>query len=149
MSFTPPTAYTSLANTGMQSQFQIGSPLQAVSEVKTFSLDPIQMNQIEVTHLNSPNNTAEFIPGLIRVGKITFGGNYIGDASQLAISTHAQARDIFNFSITAPVQRLGKTLTITGQGYFDSFKQGPFEPEKPIEFEASIQMTGSLTYGVA
>lgn len=149
MPFTPPSTYTSQANTGAQSQFQLGSPLAAVSEVKTFSLDPITMNQIDVTHLLSPNNTSEYVPGLIKVGTISFGGNYLGDASQLAITTHAQARDIFAFSITAPVQRLSKTLTITGQGFFSNFKLGPFENEKAIEFTADIQLTGSATYAVA
>lgn len=149
MPFTPPTTYASQANTGQYSQFQIGSPLAAVSEVKTFSLDPIAMSQIDVTHLLSPNNTSENIPGLIKVGTLSFGGNYIGDASQLAITTHANARDIFAFTITAPVQRLGKTLTITGTGFFSSFKMGPFEPEKAIEFTADIQLAGAATYAVA
>jgi len=149
MSFTPPTLYASQANTGAQSQFQIGSPLAAVSEVKTFSLDPISMNQIEVTHLLSPGNTSEYIPGLIKQGTLSFSGNYLGDASQLAITTHANARDIFAFSITAPVQRLAKTLTITGTGFFSSFKLGPFENEKPIEFSADIQLASAATYAVA
>jgi hypothetical protein len=96
----------------------------------------------------SPKNTEEFVPGMIKPGKLSFGGNFIGDSSQLSISTLAQAQTIFNFRIKAPVQRLGKTYTCTGQGFIASYKPGPFENNKAIAFTADIQMTGAYTEGV-
>jgi len=149
MPFTAPSTYPSQANSGYASEFLIGSPLAAIAEVKTFSADFITMGEIDTTHLLSPGNTSEFIPGVIKPGKLSFAGNFIGDATQESISILAQARTIFPFSIIAPVQRLGKTYTVTGNGYFTSYKVGPFEVDKAIEFQAEIQMTGLATFAVA
>lgn len=149
MSFTPPATYASQANAGYESEFLIGSPPAAIAEVKSFSVDPISMPEIPTMHLLSPNNTEEFIPGSIKPGKCSFTGNFLGDATQLQISTLAQAQTIFFFQIKAPVQRLGKTYTLTGSGYICAYKVGPFEINKAIEFSAEIQMTGGYTEATA
>jgi hypothetical protein len=90
-------------------------------------------------------NTEEFAPSMIKPGKITFGGNFIGDASQLTITTLAQAQTIFPFQIIASAQQGAKTYTVTGRGFIASYKNGPFEINKAIEFAVEIQMTGAYT----
>lgn len=149
MPFSMPTTYFSSANAGYGSQFFIGSPLQAISEVRSFTCDLITMPEISTTHLLSPNNTEEFIPGMIKPGKCSFTGNFIGTDSQLQITTLAQTQLIFNFQIAAPVQRLSKTYTLNAQGFITSYKPGPFENNRAIEFSAEIQMTGAYTETVA
>lgn len=149
MPFSIPTTYASKANAGYLSQFLIGSPPAAISEIKSFSADAISMPEIPTTHLLSLSNTEEFIPGMIKPGKVQFSGNFIGDASQLNITTLAQAQTIFAFSILAPVQRNTKTYTFTANAFVAGYKPGPFENNKAIEFSAELQMTGAYTENVA
>ena len=154
MPFTPPTTVASQANAGYLAQFLLGdtsSPVvyTAIAEIKTFNPDLISMPEIDTTHLLSPANTQEFVPGMIHPGKVPFGGNWIGDSSQLEITTLAQAQTIFPFKIIAPVQRNTKTCTVVTQGFITALKLGPFENNKAIEFTAEIQMTGAYTMTVA
>lgn len=149
MPFTPPTTVASQANAGYLSTFLIGSPPAAVAEVRSFSLDLISMAEIATTHLLSPNNTEEFIPAMIKPGKVSITGNFIGDATQLQFTTLAQAQTIFAFSCKVPVQRNTKTYTCTLSGFVASYKPGPFENNKAIDFAAEIQLTGAYTEAVA
>ncbi len=154
MPFTPPATVKSKANSGYLAMFYLGdtaSPpvFTAVSEIKSFSADGFSMPEISNTHLLSPNNTEEFVPGMLKPGKVAFTGNFIGDASQLQISTLGQAQTIFPFKIVAPVQRNSKTYTFQCEGFFTAYKPGPFENNKAIEFSGEIQMTGAYTETVA
>lgn len=154
MPFTPPATYASQAVTGYEALFYLGdnaSPpaYTAVSEIKSFTADPITMTEVSTTHLASPNNTEEFVPSMIKPGKVAFSGNFLGDASQLQITTLAQAQTIFPLKIVAPVQSRGKTYTFIGHGFFSAYKVGPFENNKAVDFTGEIQMTGSYTEAVA
>lgn len=150
MPFTPPTTVASKATTGYLATLLIGSvasPLSynVVSEIKTFHPHPISVPDVPTSHLLSPNNTEEMIPGMIKPGTIDIGGNFLGDASQLVITALAQAQTIFGFQIKGAVQSSGKTYTLTGTGFINKYEVGPFENNKAIEFSASIQMTGTYT----
>lgn len=154
MSFSPPTTYASKANAGYLATFLLGSSASppvytAVLEIKTFTLDLLTMPEIPTTHLLSVLNTEEFIPGMIKPGKVTASGNFIGDATQLMITTLAQAQTIFPFQVIAPVQREVKTYTVSCQGFIVGYKPGPFENNKAIEFSVDIQLTGAYTETVA
>ena len=150
MSFTSPSTYASQANAGYLSQFLIGTlaspPVYgAISEIKQFSMDVLTMPEIDTTLLLSVNNTEEFVPGMIKPGKVSAGGNFIGDTTQLNISTLAKAQTIFPFQAVAPMQRLTKTYTFGSQGFIVGYQPGPFENNKAIEFKVDIQLTGSFT----
>lgn len=154
MPFTSPTTVASQANAGYLATFFIGSgsPVTygaSIAEIKSFTLDLVNMAEIATTHLLSPLNTEEFVPAMIKPGKVQISGNFIGDASQLAITTLAQAQTIFPFKVTAPVQRLTKTYTVVMQGFIAGYKPGPFEINKAVEFSAEIQLTGGYVETVA
>lgn len=154
MPFTPPTTYASQANTGYLAEFLVGTTASppvytAIAEVRSFSADPISMAEVPTTHLLSMNNTEEFIPSMIKPGKVEFSGNFIGDTTQLNITTLAQAQTIFPFEILAPVQRNSKTFTLVGTGFISTLKYGPFEINKAVDFSASFQQTGSYTQSTA
>lgn len=154
MPFTPPTQYASQANTGGQSTIEIGdssSPptYTALLEVKNFTIGGSTMSQIDVTHLLSPGNVGERIPGRLQPGTISITGNFIGDATQLSIATAIAGRSEFPVRIKGPVQRLAKTLTVTGTGFFGKFDIGPFDSDKAIDYSADINLTGTSTYAVA
>lgn len=154
MPFSTPTTYASQANAGYLSQFLLGSAASppvytAIAEIKSFSLDPISMAEIPTTHLLSLLNTEEFIPSMIKPGKCSASGNFIGDASQLTITTLAQAQTIFPFKILAPMQRLTKGYAFVAQGFIAGYKLGPFEINKAIEFSVDIQVTGGYVETVS
>ena len=154
MPFTPPTTYASQGSTGYQAQFFIGtvaSPISytAVKETKSIKPNFITVPEVETSHLLSPNNTEEMLPGMIKPGTIEISGNWLGDSSQTALSDLAQAGTVAAWKITAPVQGLTKTFTATGSGFVTKFDVGPFEKNKPNEFTATVQMTGSYTTSVA
>src|SRR6202044_2196311 len=148
MPFTPPTTTPSVAQTGYLAVFNIGTlaspPVYSnIAEVRSFSSDPITMAEVPTTTLLSPNNTEEFIPSMLKPGKTEFSGNFIGDTTQLNITTLAQNQTIFPFQLIAPVQRSTKTFTMTGNGFISSLKYGPFENNKAVDFSTSIQQTGA------
>jgi hypothetical protein len=154
MPFSAPTTYASKANAGYQSQLLIGSSASPpvytpVLEVKTIQPDQASMPEIDTTHLLSVANTEEFVPGMIKPGKVTIGGNFIGDSTQLNFTTLLQAQTIFPFQVTAPVQRGAKTYTLAGNAFIASYKNGPFENNKAIEFQVELQITGVYTETVA
>ena len=154
MPFTPPSTYPSQANTGYATLFQIGtlaSPpvYSSILEIKSIAPNLISMSEVQTTHLLSPLNTEEFIPSMIKPGKIALGGNFVGDATQLSITTLAQAQTIFPFKVIAPMSRQTKTYTLSGSAFVADYKNGPFEINKAIEYAVEIQMTGAYTEVVA
>lgn len=154
MPFTPPSTVASKATTGYLAQLLIGSvasPLSynAIAELKSFKGNVITVPDVQTSHLLSPNNTEEMIPGMIKPGTVDVGGNLIGDASQTAFLALAQAQTVFAVKITAPMQSSTKTYTGTGQGFIGKYEIGPFENNKPTEFSAAIQLTGGWTEAVA
>lgn len=154
MPFTPPANYASKGNTGYEAIFQIGSSASPpvytpFLEIKSIALDWISMTEVPLSHLQSPLNTEEFAPSMIKPGKVTVSGNFIGSADQLNITTLAQAQTIFPFQCIGEVQQGAKTYTGSGRGFVSSYKNGPFENNKAIEFQLEIQMTGAYTEVVA
>ena len=152
--FVAPSQYASQANTGYLAQFFTGSSASppvytAIAEIRSFTIDGFTMAEVSTTHLLSLNNTEEFIPSLLKPGKVEFTGNFIGDATQATITTLAQNQTIFPFQVQAPVQRNAKTWTFQGNGFSASLKWGPFEVNKAVDFAASFQLTGSYTQTTA
>jgi len=147
MPFDPPDTVYSVGTTGYLSIFAVGDTASppnytALGEVKSFNFTPLDVPNVDFTHLLSPLNTREIRPGMIMPGKVEVSGNYIGDAGQLAIPTDAQNQTVFPVQITVPVQNREKTLVFTANAFVSSFKLGPFENDKPNEFSASFQIAG-------
>jgi len=121
----------------------------AVAEVKSIKPSLMTIPAIDATHLQSPDATEEKLPGLIKPGTVEIMGNFIGDASQLQIKTLAQARTVFPFKITAPINSSTQTYTVTGLGFINKYETGPLEPSKLNEFSMGVEITGSIVEGVA
>lgn len=157
MPFTPPTTVASHGNDGYltifeieQSPFGVSPPnFLAMAEMKTLTVTPIDVPEVPLTHLLSPNATEEFAPGLIKPGKVAIGGNFTGNAQQLQISQYAQTQQEFRFNIVAPCNKKTQTYTFAASGYFSHYENGPFEDNKAIEFKADIQVIGAYTETVA
>lgn len=152
MPFTPPSTYTSKANTGFAGVVEIGdasSPpiYTAILEVKSFNHDHMSMPDVIKTHLLSPGE--EFAPGIPKPGKLGVSGNFIGDATQLNIITQATAQNTVLVRAIWNGQQGAKTVTLNGSGYFSSLKVGPVENNKTVDFNAEVQWSGLPTFTVA
>jgi Lambda phage tail tube protein, TTP len=136
------------ATIGYESTFSVGSgsPITYVqmAEVKSIKPSIATIPAIDATHLLSPNATEEKLPGLIKPGTIEIMGNFTGDASQLDILTLAEARTVFPFKVTGPVDSGTEVYTLTGAGFISKYDNGPFEPSKLIEFAMTMEITGTV-----
>lgn len=58
-----------------------------LGEAKSINLPADTIDQVDATHMQSPNRTREFIPGLVDPGEFSFEQNYIpGSASDVALT---------------------------------------------------------------
>jgi len=141
----------SKANTGYLATFSVGddtvSPISyvAIAEIASIKPSNYSVPSIDTTHLQSPNATEEMIPGLLKPGTIALTGNFTGDATQLNITTLAEAQTVFPWKITARVNNKTQVYTATGYGFVAKYDTGPFEPNKKIDFTADFQITGTIT----
>ena len=117
----------------------------SVLEVKSIKPSNYTVPAIDATHLLSPNATEEKLPGLIKPGTVTVMGNFIGDATQLNITTLAEARTVFPWKMTAPVDSGTKTYTLSGTGFVSKYETGPYEASKLNEFTFDLEITGTIT----
>lgn len=121
----------------------------AMAEVKSIKPAIATIPAIDATHLLSPNATEEKLPGLIKPGTFEVSGNFIGDTSQLNILTLAEARTVFPFKMTAPIDSDTQVYTCTGTAFVSKYENGPFEPSKLAEFALTLEITGTVTEAVA
>jgi hypothetical protein len=148
----------SRAVTGNKAVLYIGSVASPMSynallEIKSMQVTFVEVPQVDVTHLLSPNSTEEFYPGLIKPSAIDCTGNYVGDATQASILALAEGQYIIAWKITAPVDQVGgnttKTATWTGIGFVKTYGVGPFEQNKALDYKVGIQISGTMTESVA
>ncbi len=57
-----------------------------LSESKSITLPSDATDQVDATHMQSPNRTKEFIPGIVDAGEFSFESNYVpGSATDVAL----------------------------------------------------------------
>lgn len=155
MAFTMPSTYKGKGTVGYGATFGVdpaaGSPPSIVVfvNIKSFEIDYGDRPKVTITHLLSPNFTEELVPGPTMPGTITFSGDSIGDVTQLELDTLQALLTSVPFQIVGSMQQGAKTVTITGFGYLESHKEGPFEIGKPVEISGKFQMTGPYVKTVA
>jgi len=71
-----------------------------IAEVKSVSGPELGMGIIDVTNMQSPNNTREFLPSLIDPGEVSFDINLLGGSvAHKALKTDMEARTRRNFQL--------------------------------------------------
>lgn len=107
-----------------------------IAEVTEVSPPNQQTDQVEATHMQSPNRTREFISGLIDPGEMSFTINWIpGNASDQRIQALKASGEYVNTKVTWPNLVTWSFLgSVTG-----------FEPDSPID----DRMTATVTVKVS
>lgn len=96
------------ASIGYGSLYEIHNGLSpgafvAVAEVYNLTPPSFTPDKIDATHMQSPNRTREFIPGLIDPGEAEFEMNFVpGSASDLRIQALLLSGEVLQHRITFP-----------------------------------------------
>jgi hypothetical protein len=138
---------------GYGSTFEIAtsgiSPTEYVSlgEILSITSPSANVDMIDVTHMQSPNRTREFISGLIDPGECSFEMNYIPDSAGdlelreiLAITTGATRRRQCRI-------RYPNGVTTTFSGELQTYEK-TIPLDDKMTATVNFKVTGIETYGV-
>jgi hypothetical protein len=115
-----------------------------LGEVMNVPFPELTAEDIDVTHLKSPNRTREFIPGMFEPGEAAIELNWIpGNATDLILVSLRASGAVRNWRVTLPN---GRTAT------FPAYVKG-YSPQTPVgdkmSLTATIKMAGSITWTAA
>lgn len=118
-----------------------GSVFTTIAEVKSISGPDQQAGIIDVTNMDSPNNTREFLPNLIDPGTLSFDINFLpGNTGHQALQTVLTSRAKRNF-------RLIYTNSPANQADFAGYVTG-LSISAGIEDALSASITVKLTSSI-
>jgi predicted secreted protein len=110
--------------------------LTELSEILSVALPNSQVEDVEATHMQSPNRRREFVAGLIDDGEGTIEMNYVpGSATDVLIVAALADGETRDYKVVLPVAD-GSTWEVTG----DCIVKG-YERNAPID----DRMTATLT----
>lgn len=114
-----------------------------IHEVTTAEPPDEQAEDVEVTHLESPNRTKEYIAGMIEAGEVTFTCNWNPDeyADHAQLRADKVAGDNHNWRIVLP----GAMETIQFPGYVKGLKVNVSGPNDPITADVTIKLAGATS----
>lgn len=114
-----------------------------VGELNTINGPAMDQGTVELTHMESPSRTREFVPGLVDTGEVTFEGNFVyadpGQAGLLGVLGSGVNR---GYSITFP---FATAVTCSFTGILTHFEVGAPVDDK-LGFSGSIKITGLPTW---
>lgn len=120
----------------------------SVTEVTSINPSNPQFDEVEFTHLESPNRTREFKPTFIDMGELACEANFITtDASHASVFADRASGVVRNWryrikdNITAAVLR-----TATFAGYVKSAREGPITTTDKITLAFTVRIGGAVTY---
>lgn len=137
---------------GYGSSFEIAnssnSPTSFVSLGEVFNITPpsATVDQIDVTHMQSPNRRREFISGLVDSGECSFEMNYIpGSAGDLELN------EILDLAAGLSRRRMCRIRYPNGVTHTFEAELQSYEPTVPTDDRmtatVSFKVTGDITRG--
>lgn len=118
--------------------------LVELGEVRSFSLPSDEADEIEVTHLKSPDRRKEYIQGLIDGGEITATLNYVpGSASDILLTDALDTGTTRAVRFIIPDQTGTAAWQITTAGFVRRYAPDNVEPNSAITATLTIRITGA------
>lgn len=115
-------------------------------EVVSFGLPNDEADEVEVTHLKSPNKRKEFIKGLKDGGEVEVSLNYVpGSATDILVRDAADDGDVRAVRFIIPDQTGTPAWQITTSGFVKGYSRGPVAAGDKIEATVRIRVTGAQT----
>lgn len=134
------------ADIGYDSEFAIESATPGtytkVAEVVSITPPPMTRDAVDVTHMESPNEYRQFIPGLADLGEATITINFVPSATDALVTAFNAKRG--NYQITFPNNvRLQFAGIVTGYT-IDALSTG-----EKMSATFTIKATGAPTFAAA
>lgn len=137
------------ASIGYGSKYEIFNSLDTppayVEVAEVFNITPpsFEADRVEVTHMQSPDRTREYVPGLITPGTASFEMNFVpGSASDQMIRALQIAGTVSSHRITFP-----NGVTFTYQASIQTY-----EPDDPTDDRmtatVNINVSGNIVQGI-
>lgn len=125
-------------------QLHNGTTLVELDEVVSFPLPEDQADEIEVTHLKSPDRRREYIAGLIDGGTVEVELNYVpnSETDQL-IRAARSAADVRTIVFTIPDGDTG--WEITTSAFVQGYARGPVAVDQKMNAVVRFRITGAQT----
>lgn len=129
-------------------QLHNGTTLVELDEVVSFPLPEDQADEIEVTHLKSPDRRREYIAGLIDGGTVEVELNYVpnSETDQL-IRAARSAADVRTIVFTIPDGDTG--WEITTSTFVQGYARGPVAVDQKMNAVVRFRITGAQTEAAA
>lgn len=124
--------------------------LVELSEIRSVGFPQEQADEIEVTHLQSPDRHKEFIQGLIDSGEFTATTNYVpGSATDLALTDAKSLGTVRKVRIVIPSDDGTGTAdwNFTFSAFVKKYAPDTMEPNAAIQATATFRVTGNVEQG--
>jgi len=130
---------------GYGSQFEIVSDSSPdayvpMAEIKSITPPSADVDQVEVTHMQSPNRYREFISGLIDGGEVSFEMNFIPGST-----SDSRIFELLNLPVGASRRRACRISFPNGRTWFFDAEVTGYEPDVPFD----DAMTATVTLKVS
>lgn len=123
--------------------------LDELIEVVSFGLPDAAVDEVEVTHLKSPDRYKEFIAGLADRGSVEVTLNYVpGSATDLLISAARAAGTTRAVRFVLPDQAGDPAWQIDTFAFVQGYARGPVAAGDKMEATLRLRITGSQTEAV-
>ena len=138
------------AKTGWGGEFHFDDNTGALTElieVKGFTLPNGTVEQLDATHLKSPNRRREKIAGMIDDGDLVVRLNYVpGSATDLLIMQAFTEGDIRSYEAEIP-RASGVNWVVSGDAFISAVDRGEVLPDEIMEVAVTFTLSGSSTEG--
>lgn len=120
--------------------------LTELVEVVSFGLPDADVDEVEVTHLKSPNRYREFVAGLADRGAVEVTLNYVpGSATDTLIAAARAARDVRAVRFVIPDIDGTPAWQIDTFAFVQGYARGPVSAGDKIEATLRLRITGDQT----
>lgn len=115
-----------------------------LEEVVSFPLPDEQVEEVEVTHLKSPQKRREFIAGMIDAGEVEVALNYIpNSATDVKIRELKTSGEVVTVVFTIPDDTA--TWEITTSCFVKGYGRGPVAASEKMSCTVRLRITGAQT----
>lgn len=117
--------------------------LAKLVEVTGFPLPEDKIDEIEVTHLESPGRRKEYISGLIDGGEVEVELNYVPNSlTDQRIRAARDAGDVRFLRFVIPDEVGTPQWQVDTNGFVSGYSRGPVQPNEKIAATVTFRITG-------
>ncbi len=129
--------YTTTLSWGDGASPEVFTPFLEVSEISGIGFT---RDDIDFTHLGSPDGYTESVPGMKKPGEVSVKANWV-PLNEVIMKAQADAGALKNYQANTP----GSLKTYCFAGRAKTFDLQPIQPEGKMEILFAIKLSGPIT----